>query len=79
MKNEKASLTLCVGVFRWLFATAVHFHRDILKLDVTNAFLHAEVKYEKYIMTPPGFDEHGENMVGKLQKSLYGLVTSPLA
>jgi len=76
--DETASPTHSAGAFRWFILHAAHFQWDLKQLDVTNAYLHARIKKDKYISIPPGFDNPGKNKVGKLCKNLYGLATSPV-
>lgn len=42
-------------------------------MDVNNVFFHGDLREEIYIVPPPGLRQQGEQMVCRLNKSLYGL------
>ena len=63
-----------------LFSIAVNKNWPLHQFDVKNAFLHGDLKEERYMEAPPGFSEDFQiNEVCKLKKALYGLKQSPRA
>ena len=70
--GETFSPTARLTSVRMLMDVAVHENLILHQMDVTTAYLHADIDYELYVEQPTGFIE-GSDMVLKLKKSLYGL------
>ncbi|KAE8725286.1 hypothetical protein F3Y22_tig00009003pilonHSYRG00075 [Hibiscus syriacus] len=58
---------------RTVLALASLQHWSLFQMDVYNAFLQGNLLEEVYMQLPQGFYSQGENMVCRLQKSIYGL------
>ena len=55
-------------------ALTTHFNLELHQMDVKTAFLNGDLYEEVYMQQPEGFVVDGkENMVCRLQKSIYGL------
>ena len=55
-------------------AIVAHFDLELQQMDVRIAFLNRDLVKDVYMSQPTGFEEVGkENMVCKLQKSIYSL------
>jgi hypothetical protein len=64
--------------FRILLAYSAYHRLDLYQIDITTAFLYADLKEEIYLKQPEGINVPGkENHVYKLLKSLYGLKQAP--
>lgn len=74
--NETYAPTTRYDTIRILLAIAIQQNLDIIQFDVKTAFLHGELEEEIYMTSPEGYVP-GNNLVCKLQKSLYGLKQSP--
>nr|GEU78974.1 putative ribonuclease H-like domain-containing protein [Tanacetum cinerariifolium] len=79
--NDDLSILMSkIDTIRVLFSIAANKGWPLHQFDVTNAFMHGELKEEVYIDPPPGFLESSNpREVCRLKKSLYGLKQSPRA
>ena len=72
--NEVFSQDVKHSSIRVLLALVAQLNLELVQLDVKTAFLHGDLEEEIYMTQPEGFKVDGkENMVCKLEKSLYGL------
>ena len=65
---------------RIICRTAVHFGLLLHQMDVSTAFLYADIQELVFVEQPSGFevkDKDGGELVMQLEKSLYGLAQSP--
>lgn len=77
--NETFSPTANLTSVRSLMQLAAQHDLDLHQMDVKTAYLHAPIDCEVYMEQPEGFkvkSETGEELVCKLNKSLYGLKQS---
>ena len=73
---ETFSTTCRPEVYRLILILAVNQGWFIGQYDVKNAFVHAKIDHEIYMVQPTGFEQN-PTMVCKLNKALYGLKQSP--
>ena len=71
--QETFSSTAKLTTLRCLLTVAAAQYWFTYQLDVQNAFLHGDLHEIIYMEPPPGLRRQGENMVCRLDKSLYGL------
>jgi hypothetical protein len=65
-----------IGSIRTVLTLAAMMDWELDSMDVKNAYLQSPVDGDIYVKLPPGYqqkNERGEELVGKLVKSLYGL------
>lgn len=65
-----------LATFRLFVIMATKYNLPIYQMDVTGAFLYGDIKENVYVRLPEGAYS-GENNIVKLNKSLYGLKSSP--
>nr|KYP43700.1 Retrovirus-related Pol polyprotein from transposon TNT 1-94 [Cajanus cajan] len=71
--HDTFSPTSKMVTIRCLLALVAAQNWPLHQLDVNNVFLHGDLSKEIYMSLPPGFQRQGENLVCRLNKSLYGL------
>jgi hypothetical protein len=70
--------TLKYTTLRILLSLVALWDYDLFMVDVSNAFLNAEVKEDVYVELPDGFKaDHSGDYVLKLNKALYGIHQAP--
>ncbi|KAM1269944.1 hypothetical protein ACFX15_001999 [Malus domestica] len=72
--NDTFSPVSSKDSMRIIMALTSHFDLELHQMDVKTAFLNGDLEEDIYMVQPPGFSERGkDNMVCKLNKSIYGL------
>lgn len=75
--SETFSPVAKMDTVRVLLSIAANRDWPLYQFDVTNAFLHGELKKEIYMEAPPGFSAEFKTGEGcRLKKTLYGLKQS---
>ncbi|KAL3846133.1 hypothetical protein ACJIZ3_003536 [Penstemon smallii] len=76
--NEIFSPVVRLTTVRVVLAMCATFDLYLEQLNVKTAFLHGDLEEEIYMLQPEGFEEkEKENLVWRLNKSLYGLKEAP--
>ncbi len=75
--NETFAPVVKITTLRTMLALATLKSYNVKQMDISIAFLHADVEEELYMEQPKGFEQSGkEQLVCRLKKSLYGLKQS---
>ena len=77
--EETFSPTAKMNSIRILTQIAIHNDLQLHQMDVKSAYLNAQIDCDIYVQQPKGFEKRGKNgedLVLKLNKSLYGLKQS---
>jgi hypothetical protein len=72
--SETFAAVAKVKMFRTLLAVSVFFGLRMTQIDISNAFMYADLDRDMYVYPPPGYEHLG---FLKLNKSLYGLKQAP--
>jgi hypothetical protein len=78
--DELFAPTIRADVIRTVLTKAAVDNDDIVQMDVSAAFLHADIDKTIYLLPPEGYrqtDEAGRRLVWRLKKAIYGLKQSP--
>ena len=78
--NETFAPTIRYTTPRVLMSLACSFDLEIEQFDVVTAFLNVDVDENIYMHPPPGLNgtsSHGQRLVCKLKRSLYGIKQAP--
>jgi len=76
--NEIFSPVVRLTTIRVVMSMCITFDIHLEQLDVKTTFFHRELEDEIYMLQLKGFEEKGkENLVCRLNKSLYGLKKVP--
>ena len=74
--DDTFSTTAHMTSIRVLIQLSVQYKLLLHQMDVSSAYLHAEIDHEIYIDQPPGFEKGEANNVCKLRTAIYGLKQS---
>ena len=76
--HEKYAPVVSWTTVRLLLSLSIQQGWATKQADFSNAFVQATLKEDVYMELPQMFEAEGDNLILKLNKSLYGLVQSPM-